>query len=207
MQAILWKATKATYKMDRNFDIKNELLKYTPYNDQEKSDIANILSYLDKEENLYTRENKAYHFTASAWVTNQSHDKVLMVYHNIYNSWSWLGGHADGEKNLLNTAIREVREESGISKVVPVSDDIFSVEIIPVEGHLKKGKYISSHLHLNVTFLLQADDTQKISVKEDENSAVGWFSLEDAIDASTEDWFKKRIYPKLNKKLQSFFIL
>ena len=207
MQAILWKATKATYKMDRNFDIKNELLKYTPYNDQEKSDIANILSYLDKEENLYTRENKAYHFTASALVTNQSHDKVLMVYHNIYNSWSWLGGHADGEKNLLNTAIREVREESGISKVVPVSDDIFSVEIIPVEGHLKKGKYISSHLHLNVTFLLQADDTQKISVKEDENSAVGWFSLEDAIDASTEDWFKKRIYPKLNKKLQSFFIL
>ena len=69
-----------------------------------------------------------------------------MVYHNIYHSWSWLGGHADGETDLLSVAIQEVKEEAGISKVYPVSEEIFSLESLTVDGHVKKGKYVSSHL-------------------------------------------------------------
>lgn len=56
--------------------------------------------------------------TASAWVVNKDRSKVLMIYHNIYNSWSWLGGHADGETDLLAVAIREVREEAGIAMCI-----------------------------------------------------------------------------------------
>ena len=126
-----------------------------------------------------------------------------MVYHNIYNSWSWTGGHADGETDLLSVAIREAKEETGIHTVRPLSDRIYSLEILTVDGHEKKGQYVSSHLHLNLTYLLEADETEHLAYKADENSGTGWFTLEDAISASSEPWFRARIYSKLNQKLKS----
>ena len=138
--------------------------------------------------------------TASAWVVNRERTKVLMVYHRIYDSWSWTGGHADGETDLLSVAVREVREETGVS-AHPVSEDIFSLEILTVDGHEKRGEYVSSHLHLNVTYLLEADERDELHVCEDENKAVAWFTLDGALKASTEPWFVERIYKKLNKKL------
>lgn len=72
-----------------------------------------ILDWIRNNENAFSRENTVAHMTASAWVVNRERTRVLMVYHNIYNSWSWLGGHADGETDLLSVAIREVKEEAG----------------------------------------------------------------------------------------------
>lgn len=130
---------------------------YPPFNEQEEKDKALILGWIRNNENAFSRENTVAHITASAWVVNKDRSKVLMVYHNIYNSWSWLGGHADGETDLLSVAIREVKEEAGISNVRPVSEEIFSLESLTVDGHVKKGNYVSSHLHLNITYLLEAD--------------------------------------------------
>ena len=98
-------------------------------------------------------------------------------------------------------ALKEAREESGIYHVKPVSEKIYSLEVLTVDGHVKKGAYVSSHLHLNVTYLLQAEETDVLHIKEDENSNVGWFSLGDAVAASTEPWFQEHIYRKLNEKL------
>lgn len=175
---------------------------YEPYNEQEKRDKELILQSLYREPDIFTRENTLAHMTASAWVVNKQKDKVLMVYHNIYHSWSWLGGHADGETDLLKVAIREVQEESGVQNVIPLSENIFSLESLTVDGHMKKGKYVSSHLHLNVTYLLEADEQEVLAVKPDENSGVAWFTLEEAVAASTEPWFQENIYQKLNQKLQ-----
>ena len=120
---------------------------YKPFNEQEEKDKPLILDWIRNNENAFTREKTIAHITVSAWVVNKDRSKVLMVYHNIYNSWSWLGGHADGETDLLSVALREVREEAGISNVQPVSEEIFSLEALTVDGHIKKGKYVSSHLH------------------------------------------------------------
>lgn len=111
---------------------------YPPFNEQEEKDKALILGWISNNENAFSRENTVAHITASAWVVNKDRSKVLMVYHNIYNSWSWLGGHADGETDLLSVAIREVKEEAGISNVRPVSEEIFSLESLTVDGHVKK---------------------------------------------------------------------
>ena len=140
---------------------------YPPFNEQEEKDKALILGWIRNNENAFSRENTVAHITASAWVVNKDRSKVLMVYHNIYNSWSWLGGHADGETDLLSVAIREVKEEAGISNVRPVSEEIFSLESLTVDGHVKKGNYVSSHLHLNITYLLEADSEEQVSVKAD----------------------------------------
>ena len=177
---------------------------FRPWNQQEERDRMELLRRLTSGEELYTRNNASAHLTASAWVVSPDRRQVLMAYHNLYGSWAWLGGHADGERDLLAVALREVREESGLSNLRPVTSDIYSLEILPVSGHEKKGLYIPSHLHLNVTYLLEADPTEPVRQKPDENSAVGWFGLEEAVAVSSEPWFRERIYQKLNAKLSLF---
>lgn len=177
---------------------------FVPFCEQESRDRDHLLCLLRSGMELFSRENLTCHMTASAWTVNESMDRVLMAYHNIYRSFSWLGGHADGDEDLLRVALREVKEESGIKKVFPLKKDIFSVEILTVDGHEKRGIYVPSHLHLNVTYLICADEKEPLRVKEDENSALRWFSPEGAVESSTEAWFRERIYKKLNQKLAAF---
>lgn len=179
-----------------------KIREYKPFNEQEERDREVLLRLLSGVEDVYSRENLTAHMTASAWVVNENRDKVLMAYHNIYHSWSWLGGHADGERDLLAVALREAGEESGVIHVRPLSEEIFSLEILTVDGHEKRGKYVPSHLHLNLTYLLEAREGDALSMKADENSGVAWFGLEEAVKASTEPWFKERVYGKLNEKLR-----
>ena len=187
-------------------ELTEQIKNYIPFNEQEERDKVLILQWLEKNENAFSRENTVAHMTASAWVVNKDRTKVLMVYHNIYNSWSWLGGHADGETDLLSVAIREVKEEAGISNVIPVSEDIFSLESLTVDGHWKNGKYVSSHLHFNVTYLLEADTEEAVSIKADENSGVAWFAPEEALAKSTEPWFVEHVYTKLIEKAKRLYL-
>lgn len=179
-----------------------QLEEFVTENEQEINDITEILRRLKSGEELFDRENRSAHFTASAWVVSPDGKKVLMAYHNIYDSWAWLGGHADGEKDLLAVALKEVQEESGLEAVKAVSDQIYSVEIITVDGHEKRGKYVPSHLHFNVTYLMEADPDQPVRSKPDENKAVAWFELNEALEKSSEPWMRERVYKKLNEKLE-----
>ena len=160
-----------------------------------------ILDYLAAHPGAFFRSDPIAHMTASAWIVNPARSKVVMVYHRIYDSWSWTGGHADGEEDLLAVALRECREETGLQTVRPVSDGIYSLEVLTVDGHEKRGAYVSGHLHLNVTYLLEADEEEELKVCEEENSGVRWFTLDEALKASTEPWFVARIYRKLIEKL------
>ena len=184
-------------------ELREKIEKYQPYNEQEAKDKQTMLKYIDTFEDVLTRNNEFGHFTASAWTLNQERTKVLMVYHNIYQSWAWTGGHADGESNLLEVAIRELKEETGVKNVKVLNDNIFSLEIICVNGHVKRGKYISSHQHLNLTYLLEVDEKEILKIKEDENSGVKWINLEDVEKASNEKWMIENVYQKLNNKLKN----
>ena len=186
--------------MDRQ-ELMESIRAYQPFNEQEEMDKSLILDWIETQNDAFSRDNTVAHITASAWVVNKDRSRVLMVYHNIYDSWSWLGGHADGETDLLAVAIREVKEEAGISCVRPVSEEIFSLESLTVDGHVKRGKYVSSHLHFNLTYLLEADSEEAVSIKADENSGVAWFSPEEALMRSTEPWFVEHVYIKLLKKM------
>lgn len=191
---------------DARKQLLRQLAAYRPYNEQEAADRALILECLTAHEDIFSRENRLAHMTASAWVVNRARTKVLMAYHNIYRSWSWLGGHADGDADLLAVALREVSEESGLAaqhvRAADTAGGIFSLEVLTVDGHEKRGAYVPSHLHLNVTYLVEADEEELLYIKEDENSGVAWFTPEEALAASTEPWFVERIYRKLNEKVQ-----
>ena len=173
---------------------------YIPVNEQETRDKEIMLKHLKSGVDCFTRENQVAHFTASIWTVNKERTKTLMVYHNLYDSWSWIGGHADGIEDLSAVAMRELHEETGIQNAKLVTPDVFSLEILAVSGHMKKGKYVPSHLHLNVTYLAEADESEALTVKEDENSAVKWWSFEEALRVSKEPWFVEHIYKKLIEK-------
>lgn len=177
-----------------------QIAAYTPFNEQEKTDKALLLRFLESGENLTLRESLPGHLTASAWVVSPDRRHVLMAYHNLYNSWAWLGGHADGNWNLAAVAEKEAREESGIQNLRPVTEEILSMEILTVDGHEKKGRYVPCHLHLNLTYLFEADPGENLHIKADENSDVGWIAVEEIAEKSTEPWFVKRIYSKLTEK-------
>ena len=178
-----------------------QLHEFHPYNQQEESDLPVLLKVICEPE-VFTRDQLLYHFTASSWIVNSDRTRVLMCYHNIYQSWSWTGGHADGDSNLLEVALKEAQEETGLQNIRPVSDNIYSVEILTVPSHIKRGKFVNAHLHLNATYLLEADESELLCIKEDENSALAWMTLEDAIKQCTEPEMVP-IYQKLNNKLKT----
>ena len=160
-------------------NLRKEIESYLPYNCEEEKDKEIMLKYMDTFDDVLTRNNEIGHFTSSCWIVNKEKTKVLMVYHNISDSWSWTGGHADGDSNLLHVSLKEAKEETGLKNVEPLNENIFSLEIIGVDGHMKKGQYVSSHMHLNITYLLCADESQTLHIKEDENSGVKWFDLDE----------------------------
>lgn len=182
-------------------ELVDALNRFRPCNEQEETDKNQILSLLSGGQDLYTRDNTVAHLTASSWVVSPDRKQVLLIYHNLYRSWAWMGGHADGERDLCRVALRETREESGLQDLTLVSPDIFSLESLTVDGHEKRGKFVSSHLHLNVTYLLEADPRQPIRVKPDENSGVAWFPVEEVAGKVSEPWMMQRIYSKLMKKV------
>lgn len=177
---------------------------FSPSCEQELHDKCLMLSYMNTFTDLLSRNNKMAHFTASSWIVNPSRTKVLMIHHNIYKSWSWAGGHVDGEENLLMVAIREAREETGLISIDTVSAQPFSLEILPVCAHFRKGEYVSPHLHLNLTYLLEADETQPIRYNADETSAAAWFPVEEAVASSSEPHMQI-IYQKLIKQTKTKF--
>ena len=132
--------------------------------------------------------------------------KILTLYKsykNRYEGWVLPKGTVEEGEEYHETALREVKEEAGIRHVQPVSKEIFSLESLTVDGHVKRGCYVSSHLHLNVTYLLEADSEEAVAIKADENSGVAWFTPEEALVKSAEPWFVEHVYAKLLEKMNT----
>ena len=180
-----------------------EMLKnYVPYNEQEKEDIKMIIEAEETFGDILTRDNKFCHLTSSAFVINKQHTKVLCIYHNIYKSWSWVWGHADGDDDMLYVARKETGEETSLKNFASVKETPISVEVLPVKSHVRKGKYVPAHLHLNVTYLFEADENENVHILEDENSNIGWLTFEELINKSEEPWMipvYKKIIERISK--------
>ena len=161
--------------------------RFSPKDGREEREKAMILDLVARYgDGILSRENDFAHMTASSIIVSPDRKRTLMAFHKIYNSWAWTGGHADGESDFEAIARREAQEETGITNLRRLGDGPASVEILPVWAHVKRGKHVGSHLHLNVSYLFEADESLPLRIAQDENSAVGWIEVDKLCQSVSE---------------------
>ena len=181
-------------------ELYKQIKNYIPFNDIEAAEKKSFLQFIEAfGDRVFSRDNLVGHVTVSSWIVNPSKTKVLMAYHNLYDSFAWLGGHSDNDHNLLRVCLKEIEEESGLSNVRVLSDGFFDIDVGSVFKHNKRGVEVPEHLHYNLTFLVEADESSSLIVKEDENSDIKWIKNEDVLGAVSEK-HKREIYKRLIKK-------
>ena len=181
-------------------NLKEQIEKYVPYNEQEEKDKKQILEFMKQFDDVLTRNNLIGHFSSSAFVVNKDRTKMVVVYHKIYDGWIYPGGHTDGEEDTLAVAVREVEEEIG-QKPRVVEDFFIAIQTVSVKGHKKHGEYVSPHIHFDVIYLMEADDTIPLIYKEDESKGAKWILLEEATNETICD-FARPIHKKIIEKIK-----
>ncbi len=180
-------------------DIRQKIMEFVPTTEQEERDREYFLKWIDSFDDILTRDNEFAHFSSSAFVVNSDRTKMLVVYHKIYDAWIYPGGHADGEADLLSVAVREALEETGLDVKV-LDKDIFTLNSLPVMAHVKRGKFIPAHTHLDTVYLMEANDASTLKFREDESKGVKWVDLSQADSKEMCD-FIRPVHRKLVKKL------
>ncbi len=122
------------------------------------------------------------HLTASAWIVDPARTRTLLTHHRKLDRWLQLGGHVDGEADLLAAALREAREESGLTRLRAVSPDIFDVD----RHRIPARKTEPEHWHFDVRFLLEADPAEPLAIS-DESHDLAWVPLAELSRYSTEE--------------------
>ena len=179
----------------------NLIKNYTPINEQEISDKNYFLDSF-KCGDVLSRNCLQAHFTASAFIINETKDKVLCIFHNIYKSWGWVGGHADGDDNMLYVAEKETKEETSLKNFSLLYPEPIAIDSLGVQSHYKNGHFVPSHTHLNVTYLFQASEKDFIHIQEDENSDIAWLTFDELLSKSSEPHMIY-VYKKIIKRVLS----
>ena len=139
---------------------------------EEADTTARYQQFVAQHEDCFERSQLAGHVTGSAWLVNRAGTHVLLTHHRKLNIWVQLGGHADGESDPLNVALREAREESGIADITAVTDALFDIDI----HRIPQRKSEPAHYHYDARFLLQTTESDSYSVS-DESHALEWVDI------------------------------
>ncbi|MFT7687313.1 MAG: 8-oxo-dGTP pyrophosphatase MutT (NUDIX family) [Candidatus Azotimanducaceae bacterium] len=143
--------------------------------------INRITDFVQNNENCFDRELVCGHVTGSAWVLNAQRTHVLLTHHKKLNIWVQLGGHADGDSDIANVAMKEALEESGLKELMFADPGIFDIDIhqIPARG------LEAAHDHFDCRFLIQATDSDYIV--SDESHDLKWIPLGELHKLSSEE--------------------
>ena len=144
---------------------------YHPISQDEQSYKKRMLEFVLQHEDCFERSLVIGHITASAWLLNKNHTHALLLHHAKLDKWFQLGGHCDGNPNVLEVAIKEAQEESGIMGIEPLSSSIFDIDIHLIPENKKE----KEHYHYDVRFLLHAMSDEDI-VQNSESKELRWIS-------------------------------
>lgn len=158
------------------------LERYRGQDPRDRLQAAIIERFIRDNPNCFERHNLTGHITGSAWLVDSSGTHVLLTQHKKLGKWLQLGGHADGDPNPLEVAIREAKEESGLNDIVPVIPGIFDVDIHTIPA--RPGE--PAHLHYDIRFALRARSSVPIH-KSDESIDLAWISLAELERYSNEE--------------------
>lgn len=159
-----------------------KLTQYKPSDEHEALMVERLLLFVEEHANCFERSLAEGHVTGSAWIVDYRRTFTLLTHHRKLNKWLQLGGHADGDPDILRVALREAREESGLDAIQPVTDEIFDIDIheIPARGD------VVAHLHYDVRFLLEADREIPLAISP-ESKALAWIELGRVAELNPEE--------------------
>lgn len=140
---------------------------YTP-TPEETEFKERMLWFIDRYSNCFERSLDVGHITASCWLLNRTKTHALLTHHKKLNEWFQLGGHCDGETDVLSVALKEAREESGIQVIEPLNKNIFDIDIHLIPANSKE----KAHYHYDVRFLLGVMSNEKISISNESHSLM-----------------------------------
>jgi len=143
--------------------------------ESESGTVARIRQLILDHANCFDRDCLPGHITASAWIVSREHRSVLLTHHRKLDRWLQLGGHTDGEADVLAAAIREAEEESGLRDFRPLPLDagprILDVDVHVIPAHGRE----PAHEHHDIRFMLEVSEAQTIQHQEAESHSVQWF--------------------------------
>jgi 8-oxo-dGTP pyrophosphatase MutT (NUDIX family) len=145
---------------------------YRPLAKEEQA-FHNAFVELLRHPRAFFRDHLPGHITGSAWIVDPQRQHVLLTHHAKLNRWLQPGGHADGDENIIGVALREAKEETGLTTLRLVQNSIFDIDVhtIPARNDFPE------HLHYDVRFLFEADPGEKIIVTT-ESHALEWISMD-----------------------------
>lgn len=145
---------------------------YRPFDADDAAACERIRAFVAANADCFERSLLEGHVTGSAWIVDASRSRCLLTHHRKLERWLQLGGHADGEADVLGVAMREAREESGLASLRVVTPAIFDcdVHLIPAR------KSEPDHWHYDVRFLFEADPDEALVVSE-ESKELAWVAL------------------------------
>lgn len=149
----------------------DQLRRHVPQSDRERQSTRRTVDFVRAHPDCFERSLAIGHVTGSAWLLDAAGDNVLLTHHRKLGKWLQLGGHADGRPDVLAVALQEAKEESGIDEIVPLSPDIFDVDV----HRIPAGEEGAAHDHYDIRFLMQvrADTPYRVGR---ESIDLGWFS-------------------------------
>lgn len=151
-------------------DLPAQLRHYSSH--PEESVVVNQFLELLKHPRAYHRDHLPGHITGSAWIVNENRTKTLLIQHAKLKRWLQPGGHADGERDVLNVARREAEEETGLKKITPLRETIFDLDIHLIPDR----KDFPQHWHYDVRFLFEANEKDELVIS-DESTGLKWFEF------------------------------
>lgn len=144
-----------------------------PLDAHEEAMTADTIAFIEAHEDCLLRSCAPGHLTGSAWIVSPDRRQTLLTRHLKLDKWLQLGGHADGDGDLLAVALREAREESGLDEVHAVSAEIFDVD----RHWIPERKTDPGHYHYDLRFLLEADPTERLAISA-ESKDLAWVDLD-----------------------------
>lgn len=178
-----------------NSQLLNALNGYRARHPEETSVTDRFHEFVAAHVDCFQRSLLTGHVTGSAWLVNRADSHVLLTHHRKLNMWVQLGGHADGNPDVLSVALREAHEESGIEQITPVSESIFDLDVhtIPKRGDEPE------HLHYDVRFALRAAISDNFIVS-DESHDLAWVDIATLSDLTQEESMLRMAHKWLNQR-------
>ncbi len=155
--------------------LEQALIHYAALHSENAAAAERILGFIRSTPDCFCRSHAEGHITGSAWLLDPRGEKALLTLHRKLGRWLQPGGHADGDANPLQVALREAEEESGIAGITPLEAGIFDVDVHKIPARPAAGE--PAHLHYDIRYLLQAPSTA--FCLSDESEALGWFSVDE----------------------------